>query len=69
MGRIEGDQIQKRVIQQPQPKVEPKVESKIKVDQRVNTDSSTTRRADLQNYGQQQRDRIEGLYGAGAAVL
>jgi len=57
--------VQRRVIHQPQPKVEPKIE----VEQKVNSDSSATRIGDLRLRGQQQRDRIERLYGASGASL
>jgi len=66
MGRIENDTVQRRVIPPVKPK---KVEPKITVDQKVNNALPTTRRGELQFQGQQQRDRIERLYGAGAASV
>ncbi len=65
MGRIEGDGIQRRVVHQPQPKVEPK----IKPEERAGNNSRATRIGDLQLQGQQKRDRIERLYGASAASV
>lgn len=65
MGRIENDGVQRRVIHHVQPRVEPKV----RIDQKVNNDAPATRIGDLKLRGQQQRDRIERLYGAGAASV
>ncbi len=64
MGRIENDGVSRRIVNQPQPKIEPKP----KVEPQP-FNPSTGRRNELRMQGQQQRDRIERLYGAGAASV
>jgi F0F1-type ATP synthase membrane subunit b/b' len=66
MGRIENDGVQRRVIHQPQPKIEPKPKVEPKT---LDASGGATRRNELRMQGQQQRDRIERLYGAGAASV
>ncbi len=65
MGRIENDGI-RRVGNYTQPKVEPKPKPKVEVQ---TFDNSATRRGEVRMQEQQQRDRIERLYGAGAASV
>ena len=66
MGRIENDGVQRRVIHQPQPKIEPKPKVEPKT---LDASGGATRRNELRMQGQQQRDRIERLYGAGGASV
>ncbi|MGI8554875.1 MAG: hypothetical protein ACR2LT_00745, partial [Pyrinomonadaceae bacterium] len=66
MGRIENDRV-KRVVHHAQPKVEPK--PKPKVEPQTFDTSGASRKGELRLQGQQQRDRIERLYGAGAASV
>lgn len=64
--RINNNEPQRRIhtsgndVIKPKPTIEP---------QPKETTGSTARRADTENYGQQQRDRIERLYGASAASV
>ncbi len=66
MGRIENDGV-KRVTNYTQPRVEPKPKSK--VEPQTFDNSSATRKGEVRFQGQQQRDRLERLYGAGAASV
>lgn len=68
MGRIENDAVQRRHVTPP---VEPKkVEPQFRVEPKADNElSPTSRLGELQFRGQQQRDRIERLYGAGAASV
>lgn len=66
MGRIENDGV-KRVRHHVQPKIEPK--PKPKVEPQIFDNSGASRKGELRFQGQQQRDRIERLYGAGAASV
>ena len=66
MSRIENDGV-KRVVPYAQPKIEPKPQPK--VEPQTFDNSGATRKGELRFQGQQQRDRIERLYGAGAASV
>ena len=66
MGRIENDGV-KRVVPYAQPKIEPKPQPKI--ERQTFDNSGATRKGEVRFQGQQQRDRIERLYGAGAASV